>query len=416
MPLKIQLLPIPVVQIQTFPAQSMKVLQSLFGTLKVSNNVQDGKEKPVRYPVQAPKNDLQNPLLNRTQFSNGTAKPVAPNNSDYLQINSKQVQQVQEHGYFDHVKPLPTINTTMENLVSEEPSVSNKEEQSKSNFLAEIENKQHYEVDSSSTGAFIQSNGHANATNSPLMQTELVKGNTMTGAQSKIAVNINLPTIEKIHDSMKTSTSEPPTLLVKCPLGNSSCSYPMSSTSKISTSASSLIQTTTESNDIASSLSHNTESSTTSNFHRNGSQFVHAADTTTINLAGQLTTNNKDFASPDRRQSKKLLTVQRKMEIKTTPVTSLAKNEYVKQGSLKLPISQLKKPYKPIRIRELMRARIQDQSINKIKAFTKKENLSGSQAPIWIQQGNIPSDPLMLADLHAKHDSVFPAKPDVYGN
>lgn len=62
MPLKIQLLPIPVVQTQNFPAHNIKILHSLFGTLRMSKSSGVGKKQPTRNLEQFSSNNFQQPM------------------------------------------------------------------------------------------------------------------------------------------------------------------------------------------------------------------------------------------------------------------------------------------------------------------------------------------------------------------
>lgn len=82
MPLKIQLLPIPVVQTQNFPAHNIKILHSLFGTLRMSKSSGVGKKQPTRNLEQFSSNNFQQPILNT---------PHGTGNSDQLELHTSGI-------------------------------------------------------------------------------------------------------------------------------------------------------------------------------------------------------------------------------------------------------------------------------------------------------------------------------------
>lgn len=123
-----------------------------------------------------------------------------------------------------------------------------------------------------------------------------------------------------------------------------------------------------------------------------------------------------DEASPYGGRNRKGLVLQRKLKIKPTSVTTLTKKENIRQGSRTLPVTLPKTANKPIKNHTIMRERIRHHSSGYRKAFTKANTALGTPAPIWVQQGSMSSDALMMADLHGKHDSVTSPKPDLYGS
>ena len=291
MPLKIQLLPIPVVQTQNFPAHNIKILHSLFGTLRMSKSSGVPKKQLTRNLEQFSSNNFQQPILNT---------PHGTGDSDQLEL----------------------------------------------------------------------------------------------------------------HTSGITPKGQPPA--AKCSSGNSTCIHRLHPTSQISIPSSNSTQAMKKSEDIAQKLPPNNISSSTSRSQGNDSQFVPSAHITKNIRVGQLTTH--DEASPYGGRNRKGLVLQKKLKIKPTSVTTLAKKENIRQGSRTPPVTLPKTANKPTKNHKIMRERIRHHSSGYRKAFTEENIASGTPAPIWVQQGSMSSDALMMADLHGKHDSVTSPKPEVYGS
>lgn len=413
-PLQIKILPIPVVQIQTFPVQTIKILQSLFGKLGTSHSTLDAKKQSTRKQSHTSVNSKGNDVQDHIQVSDGTDKPFAPtvnnlqNDSKQEQTNFKQskLQQDDISKQISDSQMLPSLIKKIKPIKTEQPS----------NVMGKSSNLQ-------STNA-LQLSRQANATGATLSHTISMRRKNFTGTQNKLPVRLGnvLSTANSPADNIQysESASNKPlsTSAVKFMCGNMICAILRSPTSNTPKGANLPTHKKGPTLSLKPSHTSNLTDPTSSGFHPNSSATIHSPDTTKTKSAepllsspavgerlangtlccslSQQTNNSTTSITPKKRGTtyRHLITTS-KANIRIIPSTSNAK-VYKKHT---FSASKVKTSHNLFIA--LKRARTQDPSIKKGMAFTITED---RRRPIWIQQ----SDPLDM--LPPKSDLPIPGK------
>lgn len=396
-------------QVETYPVQTMKILQSLLGKIGGSYTTSNAKMQPGTNHLQssAKNQDIQQ-VINNIQVSRGTSKPSETiiNN---LQNNGKEEK---GKGYFNPIKPQQAETAK---LVSDSKMLANvsetkdpKKERPGNAYFNPMEQMGPLLVGNLSTNS-LQLSHQANGT---LLNTNSLQENNASESQSKLLVSLGdaLPStnsgLAKPALSGKVQTSTPAEKLI---CGNIICPFTLVMDSKPKTSTAAVNITKNRPEKAANSPTSDAKALNTSGFLSNGSLSQPKKNTTTSIILGQ------GMNTPHSTRSKPNLTLAaRKAKIKMMPATPNAR-VYRLWKAFSESKAKLKASHNPFI--SFNRARNQDPAIG--ETFNKIKDRQGHQTTAWIQQGNVQPAPLMRHphfQIPNKHDSVLHVPPQIYGN